>query len=155
MASVVLSVCVLALCSTLSASYQQNRTRGQSQTAVALAQQLMEEIASKPVDAPAGTTDKPGWSAGQSDRRQYDNIADYNNYVDVASSVSLWDGSTVDVSDSGLYVRTVTVTTGAIPPSLSGYGTANDFVLAKVTVTMPSGQTTAVSQLFTRVTMYR
>jgi type II secretory pathway pseudopilin PulG len=154
-ASVVLSVCVVALSTTLSASYQQNRTRGQSGTAIVLAQQLMEEIASKPIDAPAGTTDKPGFSAGQSDRRFYDTIGDYNGYVDTASSVELWDGSSVDLSDGGSYVRSVSVQTNARPAALNGYGNAGDFVLVTVTVTMPSGQRTALTQLFTRVTMYR
>lgn len=154
-ASVVLAACVAAVSGTLSASYQQTAVRGNTATAIALGEQLMEEIAAKPLDVPSGTTDKPGWSAGQVDRRLYDNVSDYHGYSDYGSSVSTPNGSAADLSDGGSYVRTVSVQNNAIPPALVGNGTASDFVLVTVTVTMPHGQATSLSKLFTRVTMVR
>ena len=152
-ASVVLAAAVVGIAGTLSASYQQSAVRGNLNTALILAQQLMEEIAAKPVDVPSGQTDKPGWSQGQTDRTQYDNITDYDGYTDTSDSVKAWDGSTVDLGEGGSYTRTVTVTQNALPSGLTG--TASDFYLVTVTVTMPHNQSTSVSQLFTRLTMYR
>jgi hypothetical protein len=47
----------------------------------------------------------------------------------------------------------VTVTQNALPSGLTG--TASDFVLVTVKVTMPEGNTASVSQLFTRATVMR
>ena len=152
-ASVVLAAAVVGIAGTLSASYQQTAVRGNLNTALILAQQLMEEIAAKPVDVPSGQTDKPGWSQGQTDRTQYDNFIDYDGYTDTSDSVKAWDGSTVDLGEGGSYTRTVTVTQNALPSGMTG--TASDFYLVTVTVTMPHNQSTSVSQLFTRLTMYR
>ena len=112
----------------------------------------MEEIASRPVDAPSGTTDQPGWSSGQTDRTQYDTIDDYNGYTDLSNSISS-NGMTFDLGDGGSYTRSVTVQSNALPAGLTG--TASDFVLVTVTVNMPHQQTTSLSQLFTRATIYR
>jgi Tfp pilus assembly protein PilV len=152
-ASVVLAAAVVGIAGTLAASYQQNTVRGNTTTALNLAQQLMEEIAAKPLELPAGQTNKVGWSAGQTDRRQYDTIDDYNGYTDFSGSVQTAGGSTVNLNNGGAYQRTVTVTSGAVPSGLTG--PASDFVLVTVTVQMPHNQSTSVSQLFTRVTYYR
>jgi hypothetical protein len=154
-ASVVLAAAVVGIAGTLSASYQQSTVRGNLSTALALAQQLMEETAAKPIDAPSGTIDKPGWSAGQTDRTQYDTLDDFNGYTDVSNSIKAWDGTTIDLGDGGSYTRTVTVAGNAKPADLSGTAPASDFYLVTVTVQMPHGQSTSISQLRTRVTMYR
>jgi len=151
-ASVVLAIAVIAISATLSASYKQNSVRGNVTTAVGLAQQLMEEISAKPMDLPAGQTNHPGWSAGATDRSNYDTPEDYNGYSDLSNSVSA-DGTTFDLGDGGSYTRSVTVQTNAIPASLTG--NAGDFMLVTVTVTMPHGERTTVSQLFTRTTIMR
>ena len=151
-ASVVLAIAVIAISATLSASYKQNSIRGNTTTAVALAQQLMEEISAKPIALPAGQTNSPGWSQGQTDRSSYDTVEDYNGYSDLSSSVAA-DGATFDLGDGGSYTRSVTVQTNAIPATLTG--TAADFMLVTVTVTMPHGEKTSVSQLFTRTTILR
>lgn len=152
-ASVVLAAAVVGISGTLSASYQQSAVRGNLTTALQLAQQLMEEIASKPIDVPSNTTDKPGWSNGQTDRTLYDNVIDYNGYTEVSSSIHLWDGSTIDLGNGGSYTRSVAVTSNALPSGLTG--TASDFYLVTITVQMPHSQSVSISQLFTRVPVYR
>ena len=150
-ASVVLAAAVIGIASTLSASYRQASVRGQTSTALLLAQQLMEEIASKPFEV-AGT-DQPGWSLGQTNRAQYDTIDDYDGYTDLSSSIKTSSGTTLDLGDGQSYTRSVSVEENALPAALSG--DSSDFKLVTVTVDMPQGQSVSVSQLFTRVTMYR
>jgi hypothetical protein len=149
----VLAASMVGIAGALSASYQQCAVRGNMNTALGLAQQLMEEIASRPMDPPGGTTNKPGWSAGQTDRSQYDTIDDYSGYADVSGSIKTSDGTTLDLGDGGSYTRNVTVTSGAVPPGLTG--TAADFLLVTVKVQMPHKQSISVSQLITRATIYR
>ena len=153
-ASVVLAASVVGIAGTLSASYKQNSVRGSTTTAVNLAQQLMEEIAARPVQLLDGQTDMPGWGDGQTDRRLYDTVDDYHGYTDFSSSIQVADGSTVDLgAGQGTFQRSVSVQSGAVPAGLSG--PADDFLLVTVTVTTPQGQAISTAQLFTRVTIYR
>jgi hypothetical protein len=103
-------------------------------------------------DFPTGQTNHPGWSQGETDRSDYDTVEDYNGYSDVSGSVSA-DGATFDLGDGGSYTRSVTVQSSAIPAGLTG--TAIDFQLVTVTVTMPHGERASVSQLFTRTNIMR
>jgi len=151
-ASVVLAAAVIGIAGTLAASYQQSAVRGNKTTALSLAQQLMEEISSRPLDPPS-SPDHAGWSGGVHDRTLYDTVDDYNGYTDSSSTLAMNDGNTIDAGDGGSYTRRVTVTSNALPSGLTG--TASDFVLVTVTVSMPQGQTTSLSQLFTRATLYR
>jgi hypothetical protein len=148
---VVLAAAVIGIAWTLAASYQQSAVRGNKTTALSLAQQLMEEIAARPLDPPT-TPDHAGWPTF-TDRRLYDTVDDYNGYTDVSSALEMNDGTTIDAGDGGAYTRKVTVTSNALPTGLTG--TASDFVLVTVTVSMPYGQSTSLSQLFTRATVYR
>jgi len=152
-AAVVLAAAVIGISGVLSASYQQSDIHGQMSTALELAQQLMEEIASTPMDVPAGQTNKPGWSSGQTDRTQYDTIDDFNGYTDSSGSIQAWDGSSMDLGNGASYTRSVTETPNALPAGMTG--TASDFLLVTVTVQMPRSQTISISQLFTRVSMSR
>jgi Tfp pilus assembly major pilin PilA len=151
-ASVVLAICAVGIASVLGASYQQSAVRGNMGTAMSLAQQLMEEISGKPLDAPA-SPDKPGWSSGVTDRRLYDTVDDFNGYTDVGSAIQTSDGTPVDLGDGGSYTRIVSVQSNAKPSGLPG--NAADFVLVTVTVKMPRGQQTSVSQLITRTHFVR
>ena len=151
-ASVVLAASVIGISATLAASYKQSSLRGNTTTALALANQLMEEISSRPMELTSGTN-QPGWSGGQTNRALYDTIDDYNGYTDLSSSITTSDGTTLDLGDGGSYTRSVTVQSNALPSGLTG--TASDFMLVTVTVTMPHGETTSISQLFTRVTGMR
>jgi Tfp pilus assembly protein PilV len=155
-ASVVLAIAIVAISGTLAASYQQNTTRGETTTALNLAQQLMEEIAAKPIARPADQVNQPGWPQGQADRRLYDTVDDYNGYADFSGSIQAADGTTVNLSNgsAGSFQRSVTVQSGAVPAGLTG--PPADFVMVTVTVTMPNNQNNvSVSQLITRVTRLR
>jgi hypothetical protein len=112
----------------------------------------MEEIASKPMSVAAGQTDQPGWSTGHTDRSQYDTIDDYNGYTDTSGSIAA-DGATFDLGDGGSYTRTVSEQSNALPSGLTG--TASDFLLVTVTVSMPHSQSLSISQLFTRTNLLR
>jgi len=155
-ASVVLAAAVIGIGGLLAASYQQTAVRGDTTSGLTMAQQLMEEIASKPLDPPS-LPNKPGWSSGQTDRTQYDTIDDYNGYTDLSSSLAMRDGNSIQMGKTNAggtsFTRTVTVTQNALPSGLTG--TASDFVLVTVKVTMPEGNTASVSQLFTRATVMR
>jgi len=152
-ASVVLAVAVIGISWTLAASYQQSAVRGNKTTALSLAQQLMEEISGKPMDPPS-STDHGGWAAGFHDRSVYDTIDDYNGYTDTSSGLTTGDGvTTIDAGDGGSYTRSVTVTSNAVPTGMTG--TASDFMLVTVIVSMPQQQSMSLSQLFTRATIYR
>jgi hypothetical protein len=152
-ASVVLAASVIGISGVLSASYQNSSGYGNTATALGLAQELMEEISSKPTVLGSGVTNQPGWPI-QTDRTQYDTVDDYNGYSDISSSIKTADGSTVDAGDGNSYIRTVTVTSNAIPPAIPT-GTASDFLLVTVTVQMPKSQSIQLSQLFTKTLIYR
>lgn len=151
-ASVVLAAAVIGIGGMLAASYQQSAVRGDTTSGLTMAQQLMEEIASKPIDPPS-LPNHSGWSLGQTDRSQYDTIDDYNGYTDLSNSMAMRDGNSIQMGQTGSYTRTVTVTQNALPTGLTG--TASDFVLVTVKVTMPQGDSASVSQLFTRATVVR
>jgi hypothetical protein len=154
-ASVVLAAAVIGIGGLLAASYQQTAVRGNTTSGLTMAQQLMEEIASRPIDPPS-LPNKPGWSSGQTNRTLYDTIDDYNGYTDLSNSLAMRDGNSIQMGkteSAGSYTRTVTVTQNALPSGLTG--TASDFLLVTVKVTMPQGDTASVSQLFTRATVMR
>jgi len=151
-ASVLLAASVVAIAGTLAASYKQSTVRGNTTTALALGQQLMEEISSKPFEITSGTNNA-GWSSGQTNRALYDTIDDYNGYTDLSSSIATADGTTLDLGDGGSYTRSVTVQSNALPSGLTG--TAADFMLVTVKVTMPHGESTSISQIFTRTSIMR
>jgi hypothetical protein len=113
----------------------------------------MEEIAAKPVALPPTQVNRPGWQQGQTDRRQYDTLDDYNGYADISSAIQAADGSTVNLNSGGSYQRSVSVQSGALPAGLTG--PPEDFVMVTVTVSMPHNRSESVSQLFTRVTRLR
>jgi Tfp pilus assembly protein PilV len=151
-ASVVLAAAVIGIGSTLNAAYQQGARRTTLTTSLSLAQQLMEEIAAKPIDLPSGTTNKLGWPA-VIDRRQYDTVDDYNGYTDTSGSVTTQSGEVLNVGDGLTYTRSVSVTNNALLPGLTA--PASDFLLVTVSVSTTGAQPVKVSQILTKVTFYR
>src|SRR3954464_11616343 len=69
-ASVVLAASVIGISGVLGASYQNSTGYRYTTTALGLAQELMEEISSKPTVLASGVTNKPGWPT-QTDRTKY------------------------------------------------------------------------------------
>lgn len=153
-AAVVLSIAVIGVCRTLSASDQQTRILDQTTTAVALGRELLEEIASKPLFDPNTHTTTPVSTALAIPRSQFTSVGDYNLYSDSGSAMTTLGGSSVDGTDGLTYQRSVTVTLGA-KPSGDTTSPASDFAVATVTVTTPSGLQIKLQRVVTNYGFYR
>ena len=151
LASVVLAIAVVGVCSATTASFQQSDVLRQRMTAAALAGQLMEEIAAKPyLDPITGQTTQG--NANSTNRSGYDNIGDYGGYSDTSSALLNVQGQAVNLG-TALYRRRVAVQyratfSGASAPT-------GDFAVVTVTVTQPSGETLVLPRLFTRTALAR
>src|SRR5215212_511480 len=75
-ASVVLAVAVGGIIAPISASYQQTQTVKQSSIAISMAQQLMDEILSKPFADPSDLSTTLGPEADEGSRTLFDNVDD-------------------------------------------------------------------------------
>jgi prepilin-type N-terminal cleavage/methylation domain-containing protein len=155
-ASVVLAIAVVAVAGTLTATYQSLSAGAGTSEAVAMARQLIEEIAAKPFFVNAPAVDSAGFAGGNLNRATFDTIDDYHGFTDTSSAIKKLDGATVATGSSGggIYTRSVSITTGVRP---IGHTTAPaaDFALVTVTVTKPSGEQIKMSQLVTRSTIVR
>lgn len=147
-ASVVLAIAVVGIAGTLAASYQQTREQTSAAEATQLARQLLEEISSKAFEITAGDPNVPGYSAGNQNRALYDELADYNGFTDLSTSIRTIAGSTQSFGTAGPYTRTVAVTAGPVPVGHTAPST--DFKTVKVTVTRPIGQPIIISKVFMR-----
>jgi Tfp pilus assembly protein PilV len=152
-ASVVLAGAVLAVSAALSAAYQQTQGQAQTTQALMLAQELMEEIASRPLRLPDGTGGAAGWSAGVHDRRLYDTVSDYDGYSDDTSAMVTLNGQSVQVDD-GAFTRTVSVVAG-VRPSGHAAAPAADTALVSVTATPAIGRAATVQRLVTAAVLTR
>jgi Tfp pilus assembly protein PilV len=157
-AAVVLAAAVVGIAGTLSASYQQTVGQGESSKAMELCRELMEEIASKPMDAPLGTTDQQGFKNGVTNRSNYDTVDDYDGYTDTTTTggstqqMTNYDGTAVDIGSG--YTRKVTFLSGNYMPT-GHTAPASDFTAVQVTVTTPHNMNVQTTQLLPRVTVQR
>jgi len=155
LAVVVLAMAAGAMMGPLSASYQQTRTMKQSTTAISMAQQLLDEILSKPFVDPTDLTTIPGPEADELGRASFDNIDDYHGYHDTtdttkANAIKTASGQTIAWNSNDIYSRDVTMEYRATPdgPAVA----VGDFLVASVTVTMPHGHQVTVQRLACRYT---
>lgn len=146
-AAVVLAILVLGVCGALSESYQQSETVQSTGTAVLLATQLSDEITSKPM----GSTLGPG---SLTSRSQYTTVANYNGYADNSTALPMLDGSSLDVTGSDNYTRSVAVTIGA-RPSIDTVSPTTDFAIVAVTVTGPDGHSVSIPKFVTNYSITR
>jgi len=149
-ASVVLALAVGAIVTPISASYQQTRTVKQTSIAISMAQQLMDEILSKPFADPTDLSTTLGPEADEPNRAAFDNIDDYQGYHDstdptATDAIKLSGGQVVGWNSSDIYRRSVAVEYRASPGGAAV--AAGDYVVVKVTVTMPHGQQVSVQRL--------
>src|SRR5258706_6431882 len=86
LAVAVLAVAVGGIMAPISASYQQTRTVSQTTTAISLAQQLLDEILSKPFVDPTDLSTTLGPEADEPGRASFDNIDDYHGYHDTTDA---------------------------------------------------------------------
>jgi hypothetical protein len=146
---VVLSIAVAGVCGALASSSRQIDAMEVQAYCVSLAKQLTEEIAARGFDPPAAN-DSPGWTSGNHNRAQYDDIADYNGYLESFDAIS----SPTRVTDRLEFTRSVSVefrasAAGAVNP-------AGDYAMITVTVT-PSelGDSFVLQRLVARTTVLR
>ena len=154
-AVMVLAIAVGAMMGPISASYQQTRSVAQTTTAVTMAQQLLDEILSKPFVDPTDLSTTLGPEADETSRAAYDNIDDYHGYHDTTNTsasdaIKTAAGATVTWNSSDVYSRAVTMEYRATPdgpPVASG-----DYLMVKVTVTMPHNNKVTVQRIACRYT---
>jgi Tfp pilus assembly protein PilV len=140
-AAVILAILVLGVAGSLNAAYQQSEVVGANATAIMLARQLADEIVSKPFN-PTNTLG-PG---GLSSRSLFTDVSNYSGYSDASTSMPLLAGGSIDVTESDIYNRQVSVSVG-VQPSIDGVSPATDFAIVTVTVTCPNGQTVSIPEL--------
>jgi MSHA pilin protein MshD len=154
-AVLVLAIAVGAMMGPISASYQQTRTVQQTTTAITMAQQLLDEILSKPFIDPSDLSTTLGPEADELSRAAFDNIDDYNGYHDstntsASDAMKTASGTTIAWNSSDTYSRAVTIEYRATldgPPVASG-----DYLVVSVTVTMPHNNKVTVQRMACRYT---
>ena len=109
MASVILAMAIAAITMPFTAGAQNQQADGSRTLAVDLAQELMEEIMSKPFQDPQGAS-QVGPESGETSRAKFDNIDDYNNYTEAAGQIASWDGQVITDPAAADLSRRVTCT---------------------------------------------
>jgi len=136
LASALLAITVVAILSPMSAASQQVRAAEQSQVAITLARQLLDEIMSKPFSDPTDGTTIPGPEPGETTRSDFDNVDDYHNYQDRVDAAGR--PAVAGAPPNSVYQRQVVVeyrTSPAGPAAPSG-----DHLLVTVSVRSPDGR---------------
>ena len=127
LATAILAMAIFAITMPFSTAAASEQLDGRQTLAVALAQEMMEEILSKPFDDPQGAS-TPGPETGETTRDKFDNIDDYHGYTETPGNIADANG---------------TVITGAAAAGLSRYVTAQYVYV--------SGQPTGQPATFIRV----
>jgi len=144
-ASVVLAASSVGVLSMVNASYAASTAVRDEATAVALARELIEEVAAvpwTPAPAVAPRVACPGWPT-VTNRQDYDNVADYDGYTDATTSLATVSGISVAAPLGGTFTRAVALLT----TPLAGVTTPTNFMAVQVTVTTPRGRTITLSRL--------
>lgn len=153
-ASVVLAILVLGVCSTLATSYQQAIIVKNNAAGIILARQLADEITSKPLADPNTGSTALGPDTGMTTRSTFTRVTNYSGYSDTSTSMPLMAGGTLDVTGSDLYSRSVNVVVGA-KPSIDTASPTTDFSIVTVQVTGPDGQTVGIPKFVAKYAIQR
>ena len=148
-ASFVVAVATVGVSSMLAATSQQSGAMNDSSISQALARQLMEEIASKPIEDSTGAISL-GHETGETSRALYDQIDDYNGYSDTTSSIQMLDGTTVNLGNGQTYTRSVAVEYRLTPSGAASGSSTAPFCVMTVTVTASNGVPVTLTRLFAR-----
>ena len=138
-AAVVLAVAAVGIATLLTTADAEAAVTRRQARAVALARQLSEEIAAKPLGTDAGP------SSAAPARADLTTVAEYAGYADATAGLAAADGTPVAFGGEA-YVRQVTVTFGAGPAGTP----AADVAAVTVTVTPPAGSPVSITQLVFR-----
>jgi MSHA pilin protein MshD len=129
LAAAILALAITAITMPFAAGAANEQVDGRQTLAVALAQEMMEEILAKPFDDPQGAS-SPGPETGETSRNRFDNVDDYHGYTETPGHIA--DGSG-------------TVITGPAAAGLSRHVTAQYVYV--------TGQSTSGPATFIRVTV--
>ena len=151
LASAVLGVATVAVVGPIMAARQQTEAVAGASEGLALARQLLEEIAAKPYADPDDGNIIRGPDAMESGRDLFDNVDDYHGYADATTAMRMLSGPVVATADGSKYARHVTVEYRAGPggPAVA----VGDFALVTVSVKPEKGQEVELSGLVTRVSL--
>lgn len=163
MAAAVLGMATVAIVGPIVTARQQTEAVAGVGAALALARQLMEEVAAKPYADPDDGNILLGPDAGETSRDLFDNVDDYHGYSDATKSLRSVDGDTVETVNATrapavAFARRVTVEYRAGPtgPSVA----VGDFALITVSVkpvdekgAAVAGEGVELSGLVTRVSL--
>ncbi|MCE5327280.1 MAG: hypothetical protein LLG01_12805 [Planctomycetaceae bacterium] len=108
LASTILAACAFAVTMPFTASAQNDQTQERWSVATCLAQEMMEEILSKPFKDPQGGV-VCGPDSGESTRWQFDNVDDYHGYAEPAGSIADASGTICTADAAAGLSRRVTV----------------------------------------------
>ena len=109
-ATVILAVTVTAVTVPFAAGASSGQSDGRGTVAAALAQEMMEEVISKPFYDPQGSTALgPDGSETRTGSTKFDNIDDYHNYTEAAGAIKSMSGIVInDPATVGLSRRVTT-----------------------------------------------
>lgn len=141
-ACVILAFSVIGVLSMVSASYAHQHASDEDATALGLARELYEEVASKPFAAQPAS----GWSSGVFNRSGYDDVFDYDGYTDSTNGLVTLSGTSVPATGTRIYTRTVSVTRGM---SGSLVARPDDLAVVTITVAPPAGRAVTIQCLVT------
>jgi len=130
-ASALLAASITAITLPFTASAHNQQDEARRTVAVSLAQELMEEILSKPFRDPDGPS-APGPESGETSRSLLDNLDDYHGFFEPAGQLIGLDGQRVTTPASTGLSRSVTATY----VYLSGQSTAKPPSYLRIIVTV-------------------
>ncbi len=148
-ATVILTVGTMGIAQLLGASSQQAEAMQSSAVSYELARQLMEEIASHPVTDFSGNISL-GREAGENLRSDFDQIDDYDRYTDTSASLTMMDGTAINLGSGPLYTRSVAVEYRLSPSGTSTNDSSAPFCVVTVTVSAPGEPPATLVRLFAR-----
>ncbi|MDY6913941.1 MAG: prepilin-type N-terminal cleavage/methylation domain-containing protein [Planctomycetota bacterium] len=107
LAVVVLAMAVTAIIMPFTAAATNQQVDARRSLAVGLAQEIMEEILTKPFHDPQGSSSL-GPEIGETSRTLFDNIDDYHGYTEDPGGICSFDGAIIDEPESVGLSREVT-----------------------------------------------
>jgi hypothetical protein len=132
LAAVILMAAISAIVLPFAVGARNEQVDARMCLAINLAQEMMEEILSKPFNDPQGTVSLPGPEPGETRRDKYDNIDDYHGYVEPVRKIADATGAYINVPASEGLSRSVT----AQYVYVSGQDVAQPATFIRVTVTV-------------------
>jgi Tfp pilus assembly protein PilV len=140
MAATILAMAIFGILVPFTVGAQNQQADARGTLAVNLAQELMEEILSKPFYDPQGASN-PGPETGETTRNLFDNIDDYNGYSEPDGGIVDHDGNIV--SDS--IAKGLTRQADCAYVYVAGQDQATSATFIRVTVTVSYKGTALVS----------